>query len=149
MAENAADWIGHDDPLPEPEQWQFSTHPAQPAHPLRPAYPTVYGNAFTVYLDTVPLFKAAVYSAGAIAIAIILGSWLKPSQPKEELAAEAKRRRDPACALAIMPDVSKDKSDREWKRVLPPHRYTSLRAAEADPPSLPLEEGGIEDVRGL
>lgn len=44
--------------------------------------------------------------------------------------------------LAIVPDGSKERSDRQWKQDLPPLRYASLRQAETDPPNLPAEEGG-------
>jgi peptide-methionine (R)-S-oxide reductase len=111
-----------------------------------------YTNVLTAYLDTNPTLKVVVYSVGAFCAAVVVHSWMQRREQAVEAslgvgsgAGPAKRRRDPACVLAILPDGSKDRSDREWRRVLPPNRYASLRAAETDPPNLPADEGGIED----
>ena len=118
--------------------------------------PIAYGNALTAYLDLNPMVKACVYYGGAIAAAITLVSWLSPSSGKPKAAGDdspsgniKRRRRGAECALAILPDGSKDRSDREWKRVLPPDRFASLRKSETDEPNLEADDGGIDDVLEL
>lgn len=91
-------------------------------------------------------------AAGAV---IITNSWSKTAAAAAPVAVPAhgenklppKRRRAPECRLAVVPDGSKDRSDRVWRRELPPNRYAALRTGETDPPNLPADEGGIEDVQ--
>ena len=73
-------------------------------------------------------------------------SYKSSATVKREAEKARSRRRSPECALAQLPDGSKDKWDRQWKRELPAERYASLRAGEADPPNLPAEEGGLDTV---
>ena len=102
------------------------------------------------YLDSAPpLLKAAVYATGALAVAVVIKGCLQPPTESEGRAASTgKRRRDPACAIAVLPDGTKDRSNREWARILPPTVYASLRLGETDPPNLSDEDGGFDDVRG-
>ena len=111
-----------------------------------------YPNPLHAYLDANPFLKASVYVGAALSLAVMLQNWLQPaassrqSSNSDAVGTGKQRRRDPACALAIVPDGSGERSDREWKRALPPELYASLRAAETDPPNLVSDEGGIDDI---
>lgn len=114
--------------------------------------PSGYSNVLTAYLDTMPYLKIFVYYGGALAGAVVLCSWMAPSrvygtanQAEQKLSG---RRRHPQCALAILPDGSKDRSDREWRELLPENRYLSLRRAQPDEANLSRAEGGLEEVLG-
>lgn len=73
-------------------------------------------------------------------------SYKSSATVKREAEKARVRRRGPECALAQVPDGSKDKWDRQWRHELPAERYASLRAGEADPPNLPAEEGGLDGM---
>ena len=114
--------------------------------------PSTYGNVLTAFLDTEPHLKAIVYVVGTVAAAIVLVSWLSPGDSTRAPGRapsdgdDGHRRRAPECALAIVPDGSKDRSEREWRRLLPPPVYASLRKGETEPPNLETEDGGLDDV---
>ena len=115
--------------------------------------PGGFPNLLSWYLDENPAIKLMVYTAAAISGAVIFHNWLNPSAPLQEVDSTAegpkKRRRDPACALAILPDGSKDMSDGKWKERLPPNRYAALRMGDTDPANLSTDLGGLDEVRCL
>jgi peptide-methionine (R)-S-oxide reductase len=97
--------------------------------------------------ELVPGGAAIVCLAAAFSFAVMVQSWFTPRAKCDPSAAHDTRRRDPASMLARIPDGSKEKPDRAWKKELLPNRYASLRAGETEPANLPTEEGGFEDLR--
>lgn len=101
--------------------------------------------------DMVPYGSAVVLIVAAASLAVIvrdlattaaaapIGSIGKKNKKPAE------RRRMDGCDLALLPDGSKDKANRYWRRELSPERYASLREAVTDPANLPVEEGGMDD----
>lgn len=88
-----------------------------------------------------PAFLAVSTLFALLTVAFTIKSWCggaKADPPKP------KPKRDPACALAVYPDSSKRKSEKQWKQQLSEEVFLSLRKAEADMPNLTAEEGGIE-----
>lgn len=107
----------------------------------------------TLAEEAMPGGAGLVLLFAAVSLAIIIHSWGSSAASgamtaeKARAAAEThKRRRSPECALARLPDGSKDKWDSVWQRDLLPHRYEALRKGETDPPNLPEEEGGLDCV---
>ena len=100
--------------------------------------------------DLVPGGGAAVLLLAAVSLAVIVQNLMtapptSKTPPTTKQKGEPKRRRDDKCDLALLPDGSKDKSNRAWRRELSPTVYASLREGETDPPNLPPEEGGLDD----
>ena len=97
--------------------------------------------------ELVPGGSAIVAFIAALSLAVIVQSLATPSADEGD--GKKLRRRSPHCDLAIVPDGSKDKPDRVWKKELSPEVFASLRGRETDPPNLPTEEGGFDDDDSL
>ena len=118
-----------------------------------------YSPVLRIAEDLFPGGAAVVLFLFAASAAVVLQSWgaqaaKRMQQPASRAPADAKqaaaeahgRRRSPQCALAITPDGRRDKWDSQWRTLLPPLTYASLRTATTDPPNLPAEEGGLDTV---